>query len=313
MPLLGIDDSAISASAAALHEEAVVGGAGGPLAGPAILAHDDVCDQNDTLKWDAHYTTINGDVITNAGGDINGSNNVMNGEETWRTLAGCESELFIDPAQNPDPDFQPVTDLVDYPLDHTQPPLSNPVTAGLCDFLQTVDEIPVDGSSVPPNQIADGIYCRVENVTDTSIAFHKKLTIKTEGSWCDNCTFIADLIQSSAANTSFDPELAVTSDGAWCRMSTGNTCGGYPIFTYSPGLDKDGINFSGASQQFDGVMFSPYGTTHYTGHDALVYDGAIWSRIVQIIGSGFILNGPTEWEISGPGGEASPEVLALIE
>lgn len=314
-PVLGIFDTDVNASAAAVHEEAVVGAEGVPWAGPAILAYDNVCDQNDTLKWDAHDTTINGDVVTNSGGDINGSNNVMNGGETWYTTASCTSSLFIDPAQNPDPDFQPVTDLTYYPLDATSPPFDNPVTNGLCDYMMIVDEIPVDAGSTPPNQIADGIYCRVETVDATSLAFHKKLVVKTAGSWCDNCTFIADLIQSSAADTSFEPELSVTDDGSgtWCRMSTGNTCGGYPIFTYSPGLDKDGINFSGTNQHFDGLMFSPYGTTHYTGHDAQVYDGAIWSRVVEIIGSGFQLNGPSEWAFEGAGLSSSPEVLALME
>ncbi len=202
-----------------------------------------------------------------------------------------------------------MTELVSYPLDYTSQPFLNPVTAGICAVYMDFDAVPY----INGNQIADGVYCRVFDADNpVGIAFHKKINIKTAGAWCNDCTFIADLIQASAADISMDPYLSVTPDGTTCTMPD-NTCNGYPLFTYSPGLSKDGISFSGSGQQWDGVMFPPLGTTHYTGHDDGIYDGAIWSRIVQIIGSGFGLNGPSEWGISSPGGAASPEVLALTE
>lgn len=319
-PIIGLTKMDVGAGATAIHEEAVVGGASVPLAGPAILAYDNVCGQNDTLKWDAHNTTINGNVVVNAGGDINGSNNVMNGTETWYTTGSCSSSLFIDPAQNPDPDFQVVTERQSYPLDPTAQPFGDVLAAnGLCNVadmaalgvtvrLMDTDTVPY----VSGTQIADGIYCRVDNKT-TPTLISNKINIKTAGSWCDHCTWVSTLTQASAADIDMNPAVAVAADGTVCAMPA-NSCGGYPLFTYAPpGAPKDGINFSGSGQDWNGLMFSPTGTTHYSGHDAGIYDGAIWSRIVQIIGSGFQLNGPTEWSITGPGGASTPEVLALVE
>lgn len=328
--VVGITDTPVNGSAAALHEEELLAGAAAPLSGPAILGAANLCGSSgdkSVIKWDGHRGTVYGDVISNSGYDLSGADLNFTGEETYRHVDGsCVNDF--DPHANtpPEVDFQPTEDVYEYPILPTlldAPSGADPVfeAGGICDKTVPSAYPRVwlkDGKSISNyyngSQILDGVYCLGDNEISPTMIADKGNVGGDFGAdmYCDFCTFIVPQFQVSAARVTISsPAIALTPDGSFCDMPD-NTCAGYPLLVYA-NLTGDAVNLSGEDFRWTGLWLAPFGDTHFSGADGTNYEGAIWANTVEIPGADFTLSGPGYSEIFDVAGPGQPEYLGLIE
>jgi hypothetical protein len=330
MPLLGIDDSAISASAAALHEEAVAGseGDGG---GFAIFAISDDCSEPKTIDltsafysvgaWHSNSTmkssspnnppgdrpgplhqgthTFNGSecgIGDGVGDDYDGEPDQVVWDTHWKPGGyipdplGPGTEADITVASF---DVDPATPGVqcDYPAD---PDTGAYVGSWTAEF-KPKDPGPHWDTTVDPPVLRPGVYCG------------SKMT-----QWPRDVVATITAIASEQIATSVPMDLKAHHESGilWAVLGPEGT-------PQDPTPDKDGckndaIKSSAPDLKWEGVLYAPCAEVDWTGPDGVTINGSIIADRIHISGTGWIFNG---YEYPGAGGtiEAQPEVLALIE
>lgn len=240
--------------------------------GPAMLAMDTACGGGGTgtFSWGGDHILIHGDVVSNGGLDYNSSGGSVDVGKTFTYRdpppigdGNCKYANHGNPAPN---QAQPVSTIYTNPFTYTTADFHCTNAPPLLGKIQ----LPASGTVIP-----NGTYCASVSIT-----------LKTAGTRCDACTFIAPQVSVSAANVYLRPnEHNVLMWGS----GTGNA-----------------IQYAGSGADWGGIIYAPSGLAQISGKNGASISGSIWAKTIDISGSG--------WEITPPSAAAgTPGVVKLVE
>lgn len=276
MPVFGLDSVTVEARAVAAHSTS---------SRTTIFAKKDSHCWHTAIHWRGSNITVTGDVHSNAGMTVDGSNNQLDGSLTYKVgepryplddQTSCEPDVFMN-GFNPGITAEPAS-WQDWPVWHDEAEFLDDCTYLVPD--STGGDLSNDGDwwvggTSDSKQLNPGIICYEGNgwlkLNDSGIR--------------GNVTFIAKNIDISGLNNQF---TAFRDDVLFFA-----TAEAYPVMTL------------GGTGNWQGQIFAPKGQVVVTGSSGLSIQGSIIAWMTT-------LNG-TNWQISGSIGEGIDVPMHLVE
>lgn len=227
----------------------------------------------DSIKTTGSNYAINGTVHSNSGITNSGGGYVVNGIVEYGTTTSGVDKWTINPSQNNVNQVAPQSYPVDYKLSDFAPGSSEAIKAAP-NYYPIQGNLKLDASTPP------GLYY-VNGDVSASTKFNLNVTIVATG--------YVSISSPESILKSYTKNLAIYSE-----LSAAQGPGGKAIHISS-----------GGNSQWDGVVFGPNGTVHFSMPNG-VFNGGLLGDKLDITGPSFTLN-------ANAGGPTSPGNIILYQ
>lgn len=263
----GIWGNSQLATAAVAVAECEEGGAGGY----AFFAGDDSCGSDKQFTWSGSNSTVVGNIHSNDGYLIGGSNNNFNGDFTYDdgpgSTSGSGNNFGSGPTANSGVEPYPVDyDINDFGPGATGTPGTPAYQASIAGRFHDAGSNKIDSGWLTSNTtytgsglLEPGLYWTTDEI-DISGADGGNVTFATP----------SGIIKVSGSSANFTPYEAT----------------GVLMFSDRTGnCDEKAIEMSGSNNNWSGILFAPRGKIVFNGSSNDTLDGSAIGRTIDVSGS----------------------------